>query len=123
VGDVTEAMARTLEQSDSIGRAYDLCGPRVLTLRELLDYTIRLRQRRVRVIALGDRASRWQARLFERLPGQPGQPFTLDNYHSLQVDSLCKSGNGLAALGIELRDLDAEVPGYLRLATPRVHYG
>ncbi|WPL17282.1 Cholesterol dehydrogenase [Thiorhodovibrio winogradskyi] len=110
VGDVAEAMVRALDHPESIGRAYDLCGPRALSLRELVEYTAKVRGRRVRVIELSDKAAQRQARLFERLPGKP---FTMDNYRSLQIDSLCAGDNGLVELGIAPTDIDLEVPRYL----------
>lgn len=110
VGDVAEAMVRTLAQPESKGRSYDLCGPRALSLRELVDYTAKLRGRRVRILALSDKAAQRQARLFERLPGKP---FTMDNYRSLQIDSLCSGNNGLIELGIDPTDIELEVPRYL----------
>jgi NADH dehydrogenase len=110
VGDVTEAMARALDRPESQGRAYDLCGPRVLSLRELVEYSAQLRQRRVRIIELSDKAAQRQARLFERLPGKA---FTMDNYRSLQIDSLCTGQNGLLELDILPTDIDVEVPRYL----------
>jgi len=42
----------------------------------------------------------------------PGKPFSLDNYHSLQVDNVT-ARNGLAYFGIEPEDLEARVPDYL----------
>jgi NADH dehydrogenase len=110
VGDVAEAMARALDHPESAGKAYDLCGPRVLSLRELVDYTARLRRRRIKVIELSDKAAQRQARLFEHLPGKP---FTMDNYRSLQIASVCTGPNGLEELGITPTDIDVEVPRYL----------
>ncbi|EIC20482.1 complex I NDUFA9 subunit family protein [Thiorhodovibrio frisius] len=110
VGDVAEAMVRTIDRPESIGRAYDLCGPRTLSLRELVEYSATLRGRQVRIIELSDKAARRQARLFERLPGKP---FTMDNYRSLQIDSVCSDSDGLQELGITPTDIEMEVPGYL----------
>ncbi|WP_050798790.1 hypothetical protein [endosymbiont of Riftia pachyptila] len=42
----------------------------------------------------------------------PGKPFTMDNYLSLQSDSVCDE-NGLEQLGIEPTDIEAVVPLYL----------
>ncbi len=39
VGDVTEAFARALDDPATHDRRYELCGPRVFTLRELVEYT------------------------------------------------------------------------------------
>jgi NADH dehydrogenase len=109
VGDVAEAFTRALGDSRTYGRHYELCGPRVLTLRELVEYTAGHLGLRKRILGLPDLAARIQARIFERVPGKP---FTHDNYLSLQVDSVCRE-DGLKALGIEATDLDAVVPAYL----------
>lgn len=109
VGDVVEAMTRCLEDPATQGRVYELCGPRVFRLRELVEYTGERIGRRVRVLALSDGLARLQAQAFERLPGKP---FTMDNYRSLQVDSICRH-NGLGELAIHATDIEAVVPGYL----------
>ena len=118
VGDVTEAMARALDDPATFGEHYDLCGPRAFSLRELVAYTGDSIGRPTRILGLGDAASRLQARLLGLLPGKP---FTLDNYLSLQTDSLC-ADNGLQALGINPRDIDAVVPMYLGGQTQRQRY-
>lgn len=110
VGDLAEAMMRSLNRPESIGQAYDLCGPRSLTLHELLAFTARVRGRKVKIIDLGDRAAQWQARVFEHLPGKP---FTMDNFRSLQIDSVCTENNGLQQLDIAPVDIEVEVPAYL----------
>ena len=109
VGDVVQALVRCLERADTVGRSYELCGPRTFTLKELVEYTGHRLGRRVRVLGLGDRLSRLQGLVFQHLPGRP---FTLDNYRSLQVDSVC-SRDGLGELGIRPTDIDAVVPTYL----------
>lgn len=110
VGDVAEAMARALNRPESAGRAYDLCGPREMTLEALVAYTARCQRRRLLLAGLNDRFSRLQAKLFEWLPGKP---FTMDNYLSLLTPSVCGEHNGLLELGIHPTDVDAVVPGYL----------
>ena len=42
----------------------------------------------------------------------PGKPFTMDNYYSLQTDSVC-TNNALPSLGINPTAIAAVVPGYL----------
>lgn len=110
VGDLSRAMVRCLESPSTAGKRYQLCGPRTFTLKELVEYTAAHLGRRARVIGLSDGLSRLQARVFQHLPGKP---FTLDNYLSLQADSVCSS-NGLGELGIRPTDIDAVVPEYLR---------
>ena len=110
VDDVTKAMTIALENPRTIGRRYDLCGPRIFTLRELVDYTAERINKRTRVIGLNDAASRLQAKVFQFLPGKP---FTMDNLLSLQTDSICET-DGLAELGIQATDIETVVPTYLR---------
>ncbi len=118
VGDVVEAMRRTLDDPQSRGKRYTLCGPRQFTLKQLVDYTAGQLGLKKTVIGLGDGASRLQARLLGMLPGRP---FSHDNYLSLQVDSVCEE-NGLATLGILPTDIDAVVPLYLGQRAQRRRY-
>jgi NADH dehydrogenase len=109
VGDVAEAFFRVLFLPSARGQMYELCGPRVFTLEEIVRYVARLTGRKKRIIRLNDRLSRLQAQILGRMPGKP---FTLDNYNSLGVDSVCDT-DGLGALGISATDMDAVVPGFL----------
>ena len=118
VGDVAAAFARCLDDPATFSQHYDLCGPRAFSLRELVAYTADNIGRPTRILGLGDAASRLQARLLGILPGKP---FTVDNYLSLQTDSLCAE-NGLQALGISPRDIDALVPLYLGGQAQRQRY-
>jgi uncharacterized protein YbjT (DUF2867 family) len=110
VGDVTDAMARASSDQAAAGRRYDLCGPRIFTLAQLVEYSAQRIGKRLLLAQLNDTASRLQARLFERLPGKP---LTFDNYLSMQTPSICGEHNGLLELGIHPTDIEAIVPGYL----------
>lgn len=110
VDDVTKAMVIALRNPQTIGQVYDLCGPRIFTLRELVDYTAERINKPTRVIGLNNFASRLQAKVFQLLPGKP---FTMDNFLSLQTDSICET-SGLAELGIQATDIETVVPTYLR---------
>lgn len=118
VGDVAEAFVRVLPDKRTFGRSYELCGPKVYTLKQLVEYTAKVMEIRRRVLGLSDKLSRRQAALFEHLPGKP---FSKDNYASLQVPSICHQ-NGLDELGIEPTAIDAVVPGYLGQRSQRAHY-
>lgn len=109
VGDVAEAFCKALVAENTSGHRLELCGPESYTLRELVVYTRDAIGLKKPVIGLGDALSRWQARLLGMLPGRP---FTLDNYHSLQHDSLC-TANALPSLGITPTSLKAIVPTYI----------
>jgi NADH dehydrogenase len=117
VGDVCAAMLRSLDNATG-GERLELCGPETRTLEALVGYTRDQLGICCAIVGLGDGASRLQARVLGMMPGQP---FTLDNYHALQHDSVCTE-NALPGLGITPTPLDAIVPAYLGNHTARGRY-
>ncbi|HYM48836.1 MAG TPA: complex I NDUFA9 subunit family protein [Burkholderiaceae bacterium] len=123
VEDVARAYVESLDQHQSFGQRYSLCGPKVYTLREIVAYLAQLLGKRVHIIGLNDALSHLQAAVFEFFPGKP---FSLDNYRSLQVDSVCKEGFP-KIFGITPAALETIAPTYLgagahtRLSTLRAH--
>jgi NADH dehydrogenase len=109
VGDVAEAFAESYAARATFGQRYSLCGPTEYSLRELVQLAARALHLRRWVIGLPYWAGWLQAAMMEWLPGKP---LSLDNFHSLQVDSVCRS-NGLAALGVKPTPLEAVLPHYL----------
>lgn len=109
VGDVADAFVRALQDRKTFGETYELCGPQVLTLAELVRLTAAAAQLPCHILALPDVLGRLQALLLGLIPGKP---FSLDNFRSLGVDSLC-SRDGLARLGIRPQHLMAVLPFYL----------
>lgn len=109
VGDVVHAMMTALERPVTIGRRYDLCGPRAYTLRQLVQYTADTLGITRPVIALGDGLSKLQARFMGLLPGKP---FTWDNYLSMQTDAVCQGGFP-EVFGVTPSSVEAIVPIYL----------
>ena len=89
VEDVAQAFVESLDNHRTFGQRYDLCGPRVYSLRQILDYTARLIGKRIYIVGLSDTLSYLQAAILEFFPGKP---FSLDNYRSLKVDSVCDQG-------------------------------
>lgn len=117
VHDVTGAICRSIDDATG-GERLELCGPDIFTLKELVEYTARLVGKRCHILGLGDTMSRLQARI---LGIMPGKPFTMDNYYSLQKDSVCHN-NALPSLGIKPTAITAVVPGYLAGQTARGRY-
>jgi uncharacterized protein YbjT (DUF2867 family) len=117
VGDVVEAICRSLHDATG-GERLELCGPEVFTLQALVEYTCALIGLQRKIIGLGDTLSRLQAHVLGLLPGQP---FTMDNYYSLQKNSICIH-NALPTLGISPTPVAAVVPGYLAGENYRAHY-
>jgi uncharacterized protein YbjT (DUF2867 family) len=110
VDDVAEAMVRCLTQREAAGRRYDLGGPEIMTLGEIVSYIGRVVGRPVRVIGLNDFLSAVQANVLEYVPGKP---FSRDNLRSLSEDSVCTQANGLDQLAITPTPMRVVVPRYL----------
>jgi uncharacterized protein YbjT (DUF2867 family) len=110
VGDVTEALVRALPDSGTYGRTYELCGPDIYTLEEILRYICRELGIRRAIIGLPGPLGRFQAWVGEYL--LPGKPFSRDNYRSLTVASVCRE-NGFAAFDIQPKRMHAIVGMYL----------
>ncbi len=104
VGDVAERMGDALQDRETFGRRYNLCGPEIWTLRQVVDYICRLKGFRRVVVPLPDWMARWQANVLEFVPGKP---FSRDNYASLQIDSVCPEGPTCPT------PIEAVVPHYL----------
>ena len=108
IGDVVEALVRSIDDRATHGATLELCGPEVLTLAELVRYVATVLGRRRLVVGLPDAAGWLQALVMGFVPGKP---LSLDNFRSLKLDSVC-SENGLARLGIQPASLRAIVPTY-----------
>jgi uncharacterized protein YbjT (DUF2867 family) len=120
VEDVAQAFRRALTDQTTIGQTYELCGPEVMTLEQLVRTTAVVAGIRCRILRLPDVIAWLQAAVMTLLPGKP---FSLDNYRSLSVDSICRD-NGFARLGIEPKLLLAVLPTYLGIqsATEQLDY-
>lgn len=109
VGDVAEAYARALDDPRSIGESYDLVGPEVMTLAQIVRLAARARGRRRAVIALPDALGRLQAEIGEHLPGKP---ISRDNWRALRLDSV-SADDGLRRLGIAPTAIPPKLPEIL----------
>jgi NADH dehydrogenase len=97
VCDVAEAFARALQDPAAIGEVYELYGPDVFTLREVVAMSSRQLGLSRLVIPLPEPFGRMQAFACDFVPGKP---FSSDNWRSLQTDSV-GGIDGLHRLGIE----------------------
>lgn len=109
VGDVAEAHARALDDRSTFNQRYQLCGPDVMSLQDVVRYVAEVQGTRRWVMGLGPRLSRLQAFMMEFVPGKP---LTRDNLDSLREDNVCRE-DGLAELGIEPQSMESVVPRYL----------
>ncbi len=109
VGDVAAAFVDSLGDRTTIGRSYDLCGPKVYSLRELVDYTAHLVGRSPWIIDLGTGGWAYlQAGVMWLLPKPPLSP---DNLRSMEVDSVTDGTHDFP--GWQPKALEAVAPGYL----------
>lgn len=115
VGDVVEAFARSIDDRAAVGRTFQLCGPEVLTLGEIVRDTAAALGLRRRILPLPDAVSRIQAAIMDYVPGKP---FSTDNYLSATLDSTCDC-DGLAELGIERTAMRGVVPVFLKANSGR----
>jgi NADH dehydrogenase len=109
VDDVIEAIIRSLHGGASSRQTYQLGGPRVYTLREIVSLVAKLTGRRRWIVGLPDFVGRLQAFAMDFVPGRP---FSSDNYRSLTTDSVCTE-NGFARLGIKPQSMLASARQYL----------
>ena len=117
VGDVARSIVAAIDDPHTHGARYELCGPRVYTLRELVREVCALTGRRRLVLGLSEGLSYLQAWVLEHLPGQL---MTRDNLRSMQVASVC-SGRPLP-FGWTPRALEALAPTWLAPSGPRERY-
>lgn len=118
VDDVARAIVVSLSEVRTFGQQYDLCGPHVYTLRQLVEYVAQAAGVRRPVIGLGPTLSMLQAAVLEHLPGKL---MTRDNVRSMTLDNVCDCGFP-AVFGFAPTPMEAVVPLYISGATPRARY-
>jgi uncharacterized protein YbjT (DUF2867 family) len=116
VEDVAGAIVHCLRDADTVGQIYEVCGPEVFTLRQLVELAGRYAGvnggKGRPVMALPAALSRLQARLMELAPGEP--MLSRDNLDAMASDNVATGKlPGLQALGIHPAALDAIAPSYL----------
>ena len=116
--DVARAFVECILNDETVGKSYDLCGPNVYTLRELVKYVGEITGNRRPILGLNDRLSYLQAMAMEWLPGPL---MTRDNYYSMKQDSVCDCPFP-AVLGFDPTPIEAVVPRYLGRQDPRARY-
>jgi uncharacterized protein YbjT (DUF2867 family) len=111
VEDVAEAVARILADSGTAGRTYEIAGPGVYTLRELVRFTLQVIGRRRLLMPIPFAVAEVQARLFELLPSPP---LTTSQVDLLKADNVASGAlPGFRELDIHPRAVEAVVPTYI----------
>lgn len=110
VEDVARAYVHALDNPKTIGHAYELAGPKVYTLRELVQLAGQYSGHQRPVIGLPATLARMQAWLLEHAPGGP--LMSRDNLDSMLSDNVA-SGPIAAELDIQPAALEAVALHYL----------
>jgi len=111
VEDVAEAIASILADPGTVGQTYELAGPRVYTLRELVNMTLQLMGKRRLLVAVPFAVAEIQARLFEFLPNPP---LTTGQVDLLKVDNVAsKTLPGFQDLKIRPKTVEEVLPTYI----------
>jgi uncharacterized protein YbjT (DUF2867 family) len=119
VEDVAEAIANILSDPGTVGRTYELAGPGVYTLRELIEMTLRFMGKWRLIVPVPFAVAEIQARLLELLPSPM---LTTGQVDLLKADNVASGAlPGLRALNIEPKTVEEVVPTYIgpRASGPR----
>jgi NADH dehydrogenase len=111
VDDVAEAISHMLADPATGGRTYEIAGPTIYALRELVRLTLRLLGRRRLLVPVPFPVAKAQARLFEFLPSPP---LTAGQVDLLKTDNIA-SGTlpGFPELNIQPKAVEDVVPTYI----------
>ena len=109
VGDVAHAYVASLNNPATFGQRYELCGPTVYTLQELVEFVARVKGLKRTVMPLSDEMSSLQAMVLGLMPVKM---LTHDNYLTLKTDAVCRCPFP-EVFGIQPAALEAEAPLYL----------
>ena len=115
VGDVAQAVARAVEDPTTAGKTYELGGPEVMTLKDILELVVRETGRERALLPLP-----WPAAGAIGLMCEPmswvglAPPLTPDQVTLLRADNVVAEGaDDLADLGVDPTGIEAIAPSYL----------
>jgi NADH dehydrogenase len=116
VGDVATAVADAVDGKTRPGATYELGGPEVLTMREIMEIILRVIERRRMLLSLSFGLAKFQAHFLQFAPGP--LKLTPDQVLLLRSDNVVSphakaAGLTLEGLGITPDSLEAIAPQYL----------
>jgi NADH dehydrogenase len=116
VGDVADAVIAAVTGEAASGCLFELGGPDVKTFRELIEYMLKMIDRKRAILDLPLGLARVQAAFLERLPGKL---LTGDQIKLLQCDNVVADGAlDLETLGITPTPMAMILPSYLARYRP-----
>lgn len=116
VGDVAAAVAKAVDGNTKAGATYELGGPEVLTMREIMEIILGITERKRMLMPLPFGLAKLQAQLLQFAPG--ALKLTPDQVELLRADNVVSeaakaAGLTLEGLGITPDSLEAIAPQYL----------
>ena len=115
VGDVAHCYVHSINDEITFGARYDLCGPKVYTLRELVTYVGEVTGALRPILALGPGLSNLMATVLGHLPGKI---LTRDNLASMRKDNVCECPFP-AVFDLTPSAIESLAPSYLSPAARR----
>jgi len=115
IGDVAHCIVTALDDEVTQMGRYDLCGPKIYTLREIVRYVGEVTGAVRPIMPLNAALSQLQAFMLEHAPGKL---MSRDNLRSMSVDNVCDCPFP-AVFGITPVTLESIAPGYLSPASMR----
>ena len=115
VGDIAEAVSRLIDKGEADGRTYELGGPRDMSFRQLLEFTLDTIGRKRLLVSLPWAVAKLQASILGLLP----KPLlTTDQVQLLKSDNVVsdqarRERRTLEGLGIAASGIEGIVPAYL----------
>ena len=111
VGDVADAAVHCIDDATTAGRTYELGGPKIYTMRQLIELLLGEIRRKRLLIEVPFALAALQARVLAILPNAPLTP---DQVELLKRDNVVSSGAlTLQTLGITPTPVEAVLPVYL----------
>lgn len=111
VGDIAAAVLACLDQPQTAGRAFDLGGPKVYTMREIAALILEATGRDMRIVNFPFSLARLMGLVGQFLPNPP---LTYDQALLLESDSVVAKGRpGFAELGLVPTAAEVILPTYL----------
>jgi NADH dehydrogenase len=116
VGDVATAVADAVDGRTKPGATYELGGPEVLTMREIMEIILEITERKRMLVSLPWGLAKFQAMFLQFAPG--ALKLTPDQVMMLQSDNVVSdaaraAGLTLEGLGITPDSMEAVAPQYL----------
>jgi len=108
---VAQAAARVLREPGTAGATFELGGPEIMTLREIMELVLKVTHRRRMLLPIPFALARLQGAVLGILP----KPLiTLDQVRLLESDNVVSEGaRGFRDLAITPEAVEAIIPSYL----------